>query len=65
MLCCGVLSVSLITYGGAVLTQSYNVNQITRKGLVVPWRFSQLQELQVLETCKSKDLGKALFCDKS
>lgn len=56
---------SLITYGGAVLTQSYNVNQITRKGLVVPWRFSQLQELQVLEACKSKDLGKALFCDKS
>ena len=65
MLFCGVLSVNLITYGSAVLTQSYNVNQITKKGLVVPWRLSQLQELQVLETCESEDLGKTLFCDKS
>lgn len=61
MLFCGVFSVNLITYGSAVLTQSYNVNLITKKGLVVPCRLSQLQELRVLETCRSKDLGKTLL----
>lgn len=63
VLFCGVLRTAYVVR--FTLTQSYNVNQITKKGLVVPWRLSQVQELQALETCKSKDLGKTLFCDES
>lgn len=56
---------NLIMYSSTFLTQSYNVDQITKKGLVVPWRLSQLHELEVLEPLSQRILAKLSFCDKS
>lgn len=61
MLFCGVLSVNLITFGSAVLTQSCNVDHVSKKELIMTWRLIRFQNSSFWRLVSQTILAKLSF----